>query len=221
VVIGPALEDGTGSTLARLDPPYEGGLAALTDQPGDRAPVNPAKPQIRPRHMLVLIFEVAAGSEVKKTQWCCPSVIDGVHDVAVVLDMQVVSHHRGRGVLEVNLHIVLAKLGRPEQAGVGNEGMEIGDAWVEVVDLLAGRGTPTRGVEDVESDEAERAMAVLAVRAHEITLHESNVYVEGVRAFRARRGRRSYSGADHVTTAERAVEVEDGAHRTALTKRSE
>jgi hypothetical protein len=97
-------------------------------------------------------------------------MLQGVHNVVEVPDLQVAKVHRGRGFIEVDLYALIGDAYRPKQATRG-------DTRVVVVDL---RGKLP--LKEIQSDEAEGTLVLFPVHPNVDTLHETIVNVEDERS---------------------------------------
>lgn len=125
------------------------------------------------------------------------AVVQGVHNIVVILEFEIRNVQPGSSGAQVDLHAIRGERHRPEQTAWS-------DAGVEIVILRA-----TRAPEEIQSYKAECAVVMLPVHADILALHKTHVNVEGNVACFAGRGVRSRSGARDLGDANEAVEIGD------------
>jgi len=128
------------------------------------------------------------------------TILQGVHNIVVVLDLEIGDIQRGGCIFEVDMDAIGGEPNRPEQA-------TLGDSGVEVVDLVR-RVNLT--LVDIQSNESECPPVATPVERDEGALHEAHVHVEEERGFLARLRICARPGAGDVGEADGAFEVGDG-----------
>jgi hypothetical protein len=123
-----------------------------------------------------------------------------VHNIMVVLNLQVTEVHRSFCLIEVNFDAVIGDAYRPEQAARG-------DTRVEVVDLIR-RGQ--RPLIEVQSDEAEGGSMLFSVHSNVDSLHETGVCVEEERSGVTSTGICSCASPLNFCNTDKAVKIGDG-----------
>lgn len=103
------------------------------------------------------------------------SLHERIAEVVIIPHAQVSDPHGGATAGGVDLHAVLVNAGDPEQAAVG-------DAGVEIMNLLSKLLS-----KNVQSYQRKRAVVQPAVQPDEGALHKAQVHLEGQVAYRAGR----------------------------------
>jgi len=120
---------------------------------------------------------------------------DGVQDIGEVGETQIAHLHRRRAGAEICPDIVPRNRDGPKEPTGGDSRIEIMNLLVELTS------------EEVESDEAERAVARMAVLRDIVAVHEPHVGVEGQRGRRVGQGVRRGSGPVHLSRRDVTDEV--------------
>src|SRR5690348_3519886 len=126
------------------------------------------------------------------------TITQRIHNVMVILDVEVVHLERSFPCREIHRDGVLGNWNGPEEPAFRY-------ARIEVVDLQVLNGT----CENVESYERERPAVVAAILSDEFAAHESHVRFE-YQLFRCTVGGSVRPGAAHGSPADKSVEICDG-----------